>query len=112
MTPPPPPPPQAAHSTTKSIATASPIQRRCWELRTHLPNNSSPNNHRNHDAMTGIPKLGGAEGGPERGRAALRFVVVTFIVTDAGLVPSGVTEEGDTEQVAADGAPMHERLID
>jgi len=32
-------------------------------------------------------------------------VVVTVTVADAGFVPSGVTATGETEQVAAKGAP-------
>ena len=62
--------------------------------------------------MTGFPKLGGVEGNPERGRAELRAVVVTLTVTEVGLVPSGVIEDGETEQVAAAGAPLHERETD
>ena len=108
----PPPPAQAAHSTTKSRAAISPIQPRRWGLRAHLPNNSNPNDHRNHDTVTSFPKPGGIEGNPERGKAPLRAVVVTVTVTEAGLVPSGVIEEGETEQVEADGAPLHERVID
>jgi len=103
----PPPPAQAAHSTTKSRAAISPIQPRRWGLRAHLPNNSNPNNHRNHDMITGFPKLRGVEGNSKRGRAELRAVVVTLTVTEVGLVPSGVTEGDEMEQVEADGAPPH-----
>ena len=62
--------------------------------------------------LTGIPKRGGIEGSPERGKVALRAVVVTFTVTEVGLAPSGVIEEGKTEQAAADGAPLHESEMD
>jgi hypothetical protein len=35
-----------------------------------------------------------------------RTAVVTVTVAVAGFVPSGVTEAGDTEQVASRGAPL------
>jgi hypothetical protein len=57
--------------------------------------------------ITGFPKLRGVEGNPKRSRAELRAVVVTLTVTEVGLVPSGVTEGDEMEQVEADGAPPH-----
>jgi hypothetical protein len=51
---------------------------------------------------------GGAIGGVgSRGAASDDAVVVTLTLTWAGLVPSSVTEAGDTVHVAFDGAPVH-----
>jgi hypothetical protein len=43
------------------------------------------------------------------GLASERAVVVTVTVALAALVPSGVTEAGETEHVAADGTPVQLR---
>lgn len=39
-----------------------------------------------------------------------RTVVVTVTVAVTGFIPSGVTADGDTEQVASAGAPLQLRL--
>jgi hypothetical protein len=48
--------------------------------------------------------------GPERGGARVRAVVATVTVAVMGLVPSGVTLDGEIEQVAFRGAPPQPKL--
>ena len=93
-----PPFPQEVHSTTNSIGNARLIQTRC--------------------RLTAVAKLAsmakvtthGSQGsppcGPGGGPSIERAVVVTVTVTIASVVPSSVTEEGATVQVAAVGAPL------
>ena len=63
--------------------------------------------HANHgNAPDGhLPGEGGAWGA--RGRANVRAVVVAVRVAVDEFVPSGVTELGETEHVAAVGAPVN-----
>jgi hypothetical protein len=48
--------------------------------------------------------------GPDRGGGMERTVVVTVAVDATGFVPSGVTADGDTEQLASGGAPLQLRV--
>ena len=48
--------------------------------------------------------------GPDRGGARVRAVVATVTVAETGLVPSGVTLDGEIEHVAFRGAPLQVRL--
>lgn len=66
-----------------------------------MSNNSNANHH---SCNENPPGRGGPPLGP--GGASEAPVVVTFTVTCAGLVPSGVTEAGETVHVAFDGAPV------
>jgi hypothetical protein len=107
-----PPPPQADHISTSSKAVARHHHHRRRTLVANLPINMSPNKNMNHNRISGFPKVGGIQGHPSRGKPAPRAVVVTLTATWAGLVPSGVTEEGVREQVEAEGAPLQERETD
>lgn len=49
---------------------------------------------------------GGGRAGPSRGTTLDGAVVLTFTVTVAVFVPSGVTDMGEKVQVARDGAPV------
>jgi hypothetical protein len=51
-------------------------------------------------------------GGPVSGRGNVRLaaVVVTATVTRAELDPLSVTEVGETEQLASEGAPVHAKV--
>lgn len=60
--------------------------------------------HKNHVGLTRVTRRGKFTFGPDPGTKE-RWPVVTVTVAVAGLVPSGVTEAGDTEQVAFRGAP-------
>jgi hypothetical protein len=106
-----PPPPQADHISTTSRAPVRHHRRR-RTLVANLPINMSPNKNMNHNRISGFPKVGGFQGHPLRGKPTPRAVVVTLTATWAGLVPSGVTEEGVREQVEADGTPLQERETD
>ncbi len=104
IVPPPPPPigdpplPQEVHSTTNSIGNARLIQTRCrLTAVAKLASIAKLNSHRSH---------GSPDSGSGRGNNIDRAVVRTVTVTIASVVPSSVSEDGETEHVDAVGAPL------
>jgi len=67
-------------------------------------------NHMNHVGLKCVTRRGRFVFGPDRGGARVRAVVATVTVAEMGFVPSGVTLEGEIEQVAFRGAPTQPRL--
>jgi hypothetical protein len=65
---------------------------------------ASINSHATHERASGLAAPGGTS--RRRGLASERAVVVTITVALATFVPSKVTDDGETEQVAADSAPL------
>ena len=57
-----------------------------------------------------VTKRGKFSFGPERGGARVRAVVVTVATAEMGLVPLGVTLDGDTEQEALASVGALEQL--
>ena len=104
IVPPPPPPigdpplPQEVHSTTNSNGTV-----RLSQTRRRLTAVAKP-------ASIADAKVHGSHGspdsGPGKGNNIDRAVVRTLTVTIASVVPSSVSEEGETEHVDAVGAPL------
>jgi len=72
-----------------------------WHVKTVRKSSS----HKNHVGLTRVTRRGKFRFGPDPGGAKERWPVVTVTVAVAGFVPFGVTEAGDTEQVAFRGAP-------
>ena len=101
----PPPPPQPTQTRTRSNETPSANRVRCLGFTAKLAA-AKTSRHANHGSAPGghLPGEGGAWGA--RGRTNVLAVVVTVALAVAGLVPSDVTELGETEQVAAVGAPV------
>jgi hypothetical protein len=62
-------------------------------------------NHKNHVGLTRVRRRGKFRFGPDRGGGMERTAVVTVTLAVMGFVPSGVTVDGDAEQVAPRGAP-------
>jgi hypothetical protein len=60
--------------------------------------------------LTRVTRRGKFRFGPDRGGGMERTAVATVTVAVTGFVPSGVTAGGDTEQVAACGAPLQPRV--
>jgi len=62
--------------------------------------------------VTGVThnRIGGTYLGKSRGVAAVLAVVVNVTVAVAWLDPFSVTDDGETVQVAACGAPMHSHV--
>jgi hypothetical protein len=103
----PPPPPHAAQKIAKTAAAASTARlRRTFRRRTAAKEESvaSINSHATHGTGSGLAVPGGTS--RRWGLASERAVVVTVTVALAAFVPSGATEVGEMEQVAADGAPV------
>ena len=69
--------------------------------------NSSPMNQLN---LNCVRRRGRFIFGPDRGGARVRAVVATVTVAEMGLVPSGVTLDGEIEQVACGTEPLQVRL--
>ena len=59
--------------------------------------------HKNHVGLNRVTRRGKFGFGPDRGGSKERTAVVTVTVAVTGFVPSGVTADGDTEQVAPRG---------
>ena len=67
-------------------------------------------NHMNHLSLNCVRRRGRFRFGPDRGGARVRAVVVTVTVAEIGLVPLGVTLDGEIEQVAFGIDPVQLRL--
>ncbi len=92
-----PPLPQEVHSTTNSNGTARLRQARRLTAVAKLASIAKLNSHRSH---------GSPDSGSGRGNNIDRPVVRTVTVTIASVVPSSVSEDGETEHVDAVGAPL------
>jgi len=106
--PPFPPPPQATKADTSTRAAKATIRRNRARWRpAAIAKSITVMSMRKRSVGSRKPKLGGPKG--SEGGAIERAVVVIRTVAVALFVPSGVTEVGETEQVAADSAPLQDR---
>jgi len=104
------PPPQATQEISKSTVAARTARlKRTLRRRIAAREESvaSTSSHATHGMASGPMPPGGSS--RRVGPASERAVVVTVTVGLATSVPSRVTEDGEMEHVAADGAPVQLR---
>ena len=77
------------------------------EMRPGLQSNNNIASHAKHTVHLTHSRMGDAVGGKTtNGGVNPRAVVVSVTVAFAGFVPSSVTDDGETVQVAPTGAPV------